>query len=291
MAIPTAPTIAAVVTEALKRGGRVSPSATQISDATEHQFREVKSDITQRSARHLSLETQYVTATVDGQSRYTWPTDADDIRSLTLVYAPTDDYWQSTATAGAGTTITLSASFSQDATNVRGRFIYLLGGTGANQFAQIISYDNTTKVATVDRTWTTNPAAGTTYHIGVDHRKLYTIDKPFGFDTLHAPYSRGTPYHAAPVGREMWLDYATDRIYALWWDYWANLDLLDEAGTVFLRHLREHRSLWVQGIAVKTMQRYDEDRYQLELQVYQNMLDAYAGYTAGVSQVNFTDVA
>jgi len=88
----------------------------------------------------------------------------------------------------------------------------------------------------------------------------------------------------------MWLNYATDRIYALWWDYWANLDRLDEAGAVFIRHLREHRSLWVQGVAVKTMQRYDEDRYQLELSVYNDMLNAYAGYSAGVGQVTFTDV-
>ena len=290
MAIPSAPTLTAVVTEALKRAGRVSPTATQISDATEHQFREVKSDITQRSARHQVLETQYASATVDGQSRYTWPTDADEIRSLTLVHAPTDAYWQATATAGGATSITLNASFSQDPTVVRGKFVFLLGGTGANQFAQITGYDDATKVATVDRTWVTNPAAGTLAHIGLAHYKVYGFDKPWGFDLLNAPFQRGTPTYAAPVGREMWLNYAADRIYALWWDYWSNLDRLDEAGTVFIRHLQEYRSLWVQGIAVKTMQRYDEDRYQLELQVYNDMLNAYAGYSAGVGQVAFTDV-
>lgn len=290
MAIPSDPTVSSIVTEGLARGGRVNAAAGIISSATEHQFREVKSDITQRSARHPVLETQYVTATVDGQSRYAWPTDADDIRSLTIVYADTDGYWQSTAQAGGSNTITLHASFSQEANLVKGKFIYLLGGTGANQFAQIISYDNGTKVATVDRNWTTNPASGTTYHIGGWHRKIYSFDKPWGFDCLSAPYQRGTPFRAAPVGREMWLDYATDRIYALWWDYWSNLDRIDEAGSVFIRHLREYRSLWIQGIAVKTMQRYDEDRYQSELQVYGNMLDAYGAVSAGVGQVNFTDI-
>ena len=291
MAIPGEPTLTSVTTEALKRGGRTSPSAGQISDAIEHQVREVRADITQRSSRHQVLETQYVSATVDGQSRYTWPTEADDIRSLVLVHATTDNNWQATAQAGGATTITLNASFSQDTLDVRGKFIYLLGGTGVNQFAQVIDYDNATKIATVDRTWTTNPASGTLYHLGLWHRKLYTFDKPWGYDALQAPYQRGVPYQAAPVGREMWLDSAADRIYALWWDYWANLDRIDEAGAVFVRHLREYRSLWVQGIAVKVMQRYDEDRYQLELQVYQNMLDAYAGVSAGVGQVNFTDVA
>lgn len=290
MAIPSNPSITSIVTEALKRGGRTVPTTQQITDATEHQFREVKSDISMRSARQHALETQYVTATVVGQSRYAWPTDADDIRSITLVQAPTDGYWQSTAQAGGATTITLNASFSQDAASVKGKFIYLLGGTGANQFAQVTGYDNTTKIATVDTTWATNPGAGTTYHLGVMHYKLYSFDKPWGYDVLSTPYQLSLPTHAAPVGREMWLDCASDSIYALWWDYWANLDRIDEAGTPFLRHLRDHRSLWLQGLAVKTMQRFDEDRYQLELQVYNNMLDAYAGYSAGIGQVNFTDV-
>lgn len=290
MAVPSDPTVTTVITEALKRAGRVSPTVGQISDAIEHQFREVKSDITQRSARHPALETQYVTATVDGQSRYTIPTDADEVRSVVLVYAPTDTYWQATAQSGGATSVTLNASFSQDAENVRGKFAFILGGTGANQFAQVISYDNTTKVAGVDRTWVTNPAVGSLVHLGVSQAKLYSFDKPWGYDILNAPFQRGTPSYAAPVGRELWLNYAADRIYGLWWDYWANLDRLDEAGTVFVRHLREHRSLWVQGVAVKTMQRYDEDRYQVELSVYENMLTAYAGYSAGVGQVTYTDV-
>ena len=290
MAIPSDPSPTTIVTEGIKRGGRTTPNAEQIASALEHQFREVKADITQRSARHSALETQYVTATVDGQSRYTWPTDADDIRSLTIVVSDSIAYWHGLAQSGGASSITVHASFSQATNDVQGKFIYLLGGTGANQFAQIIDYNDTTKVVTVDRAWVTNPAINTRYHIGLQHRKLFTFDKPWGYDTLIAPYQTGTPFRAAPVGREVWLDYAANDIYALWWDYWANLDRLDETGTVFVRHLREHRSLWIQGVAVKTMQRYDEDRYQGELQVYLNMLDAYAGYSAGVGQVNWTDV-
>lgn len=290
MAIPSDPTVTTVVTEALKRGGRTTPNAAQIAAAIEHQFREVKSDITQRSARHPSLETQYVTATADGVSRYVWPTDADDIRSLVLVTSDTTTRWNALAQSGGASAITLHASFDQHADEVKGKFIYLLSGTGANQFAQLTGYDNTTKLCAVDRAWTTNPAVNTRYLIGLDHRKLYTFDKPWSYDTIHAPYGRGVATHAAPVGREMWLDRPTDTIYALWWDYWANLDRLDETGAVFVRHLREHRSLWVQGVAVKTMQRYDEDRYQTELRVYDDMLTAYAGYSAGIGQVNFTDI-
>jgi hypothetical protein len=290
VAIPADPTVTSIVTEGIKRGGRTTPTSVQIASATEHQFREVKSDITQRSARHPSLETQYVSATTNGQSRYTIPTDADEVRSLQFVAGPLEGAWQGalqTATSGSAT---LSASFSQDVENVRGRFIYILLGTGSNQFAQIVNYNNSTKFASIDRVWVTTPVASSYYMIGTYHQKLYSFDKPWGYDTLAAPFQKGIPTKAAPVGREMWLNYAPDGIYALWWDYWANLDRLDETGTVFTRHLREHRSLWIQGVAVKTMQRYDEDRYQVELQVYNNMLEAYASYSAGVGQVNFTDV-
>ena len=224
MAIPSDPTVTSIVTEGLKRGGRVNPSATQITDATEHQFREVKSDIMQRSSRHPSLVTQAVIATVDGQSRYTWPTDADDIRSIVLVASSTDDYWQAAATAGSTTTITLSASFSQDTNSVKGKYIFTLAGTGSLQFAQAVNYNNTTKVLTFDRTLTTAVGASTTYHIGLEHRKLYTADKPWYYDLLDVPYQRGTPYRASLVAREIWTDFAADRIYALWVDYWANLD-------------------------------------------------------------------
>lgn len=290
MAIPSDPSVTSICTEALKRGGRTTPNSEQIASATEHQFREVKADITQRSARHQSLETQVCSLGIAGLSRHVWPTDADEIRSMQVVSGPLDGAWQGNLTASSSTTVTLSASFDQATENVRGRFIFILTGTGAGQFAQIINYNNSTKVATVDRVWATTPSSTAFYLVGLRHNKLYSFDKPWGYDILSAPYSVGIPTRAAPVGREMWTDYAMDVNYTIWWDYWANLDRLDEAGSVFIRHLREHRSLWVQGIAVKTMQRYDEDRYQVELQVYQDMLNAYAGYSAGVGQVNFTDI-
>jgi hypothetical protein len=182
----------------------------------------------------------------------------------------------------------LHASFDQTEVTVQGKYVFAF--TSTPQVRQIISYDNSTKVATVDQAWVSNPSASTVYLIGLRHHKLYSFDKPWGYDVLSSPFLQGAARRAAPVGRDMWLDYSADTTYALWWDYWSNLDRIDETGTVFTRHLRDHRSLWVQGVAVKTMQRYDEDRYQLELQVYNNMLDAYAGYSAGVGQVNYTDV-
>ena len=106
MAIPADPTVTSIVTEGLKRAGRVTPSATQITDATEHQLREVKSDITARAPRHPLLLTNSVLTLVEGQSRVAWPTDANEIRSIVMTFAPTEGNFQALAQAGTNSTIT-----------------------------------------------------------------------------------------------------------------------------------------------------------------------------------------
>ena len=295
MAVPSAPTIAEIVTEGLKRGGRVSPSSAEITSATTHQFREIKADIHLTGGRSNVLLAQYVTPTIVGQSRYAFPTDADDIRTIQLIETSnstidTADYFYANAAGGGASTITLHASFSQDEAAVAGRFIYLVAGTGVNQMRQIVDYDDSTKVATVDAAWTTQPVSGTDYLIETNRTKIYDYDKPWQWDTIQAPFQQGRPFHAAKMNREVWLDYAPDRVYVLQWDYWVDLDMLDEAGTQFLKHVRTYRSLWLQGVAVKTMQRYDEDRYGQEKQNYDDMLLIYGGRQGDIRQIEYQDV-
>lgn len=73
-----------------------------------------------------------------------------------------------TAQTGAAQTITLDASAS--ATNELYTFnrIILTGGTGAGQVRRIIGYVGSTKVATVDRPWTTTPDNTSTFAILAD---------------------------------------------------------------------------------------------------------------------------
>lgn len=289
MAIDSDITIANLVTEALKNSGRTSPSAAQISDATAYQFRRVKSDIALRSSRHEVLKQQAITATVDGQQRYSWPTDAHYIKSVTLLDGP--DEWRGTATAGASTTITLASSLDiSDANELKGKFIVTTGGTGSLQIRQIVGWDNSTKVATVDTAWTTNPASGTTYLIASDHRWLWSEDKATEWDTMPNPGVRGKSYAGALTGREFWLEHAPDKVYALWWDYYAHMDLLDNAGPTILKHIRMYYTLWTQGLSVWLNQRYDEDRYQVELNVYNSLLSSYEGEAAKVTAMQPYDV-
>lgn len=70
-----------------------------------------------------------------------------------------------TAQAGAATTITLDASASASNNAYYGYDIQITGGTGAGQVRQITGYVGNTKVATVDRAWTTAPDATSTFTI------------------------------------------------------------------------------------------------------------------------------
>jgi len=70
-----------------------------------------------------------------------------------------------TAQAGASTTITLKSASSSTDDYYNGLYITITGGTGSGQVRIIEDYVGSTKVATVDRAWTTAPNSTSTYSI------------------------------------------------------------------------------------------------------------------------------
>ena len=70
-----------------------------------------------------------------------------------------------TAQAGTANTITLDAGASATDNEYNGQVIRITGGTGVNQIRQVIDYDGTTKVATVNGDWTTNPDATSVFRL------------------------------------------------------------------------------------------------------------------------------
>lgn len=67
-----------------------------------------------------------------------------------------------TCVGGANGSITLDASASATNDFYKGARIYLTAGTGAGQSRLCTGYNGTTKVATIEPNWVTNPANGTT---------------------------------------------------------------------------------------------------------------------------------
>ncbi len=73
-----------------------------------------------------------------------------------------------TAQAGAATTITLAAGDTQPDDYYNTMTIEIMSGTGAGEVKTIDDYVKSTKVATVDSAWGTNPDATSVYAIQID---------------------------------------------------------------------------------------------------------------------------
>lgn len=78
-------------------------------------------------------------------------------------------------TAGGATTATLDAGASAVDNYYNGQLLYLTSGTGAGQVRRVTGYVGSTKVATVDTAWATNPAAGTTFRLVASSTSLLTV--------------------------------------------------------------------------------------------------------------------
>lgn len=288
MAIPALPTVTTIVTEALKRAGRVTPSATQIQSAIDTALQEVKSDIMFKAPTHRNLLATSTAVTMRGQQRYFVPEDYNQMDSITMLDGPDD--WRGLATAGTANTITLASSLSVTEDDVVGRYILLTDGPGFTQYRQITNYTPSTKLCYVDVNWDPEPTGATSYLIVSQHPALWPLSVKSELDKIQTPTQLGRPYFAVPQGQEFWLYPVPDKgTYGIVLRYYVDLSMLDETGLLFVQLLREWRSLWLQGVAVKSMQRYDEDRYVTELGIYNNMLDTLASHTATVRQMRQED--
>jgi hypothetical protein len=89
-----------------------------------------------------------------------------------------------TAQAG-GTTTTIKLASGASAVNdfYVGMTVEITGGTGDGQKGEIISYNGTTKVATIAKPWASGPDGTSEYSIGAN--ALYTPNSDFGISTAN----------------------------------------------------------------------------------------------------------
>lgn len=254
MAVPSDPTVASVIRDGMVEAGQytLSVSSQAVTDFTARQFQTIKTEVWAASNHDDLLETEACLIAGLGNSAVTLPADFDH-ETQVWVYDASEPY-RGTAQAGGAATITLATAFSEDPTALFGRFVFILSGTGSGQHRQIIAYNNATKVLTVHTNWTTNPDSTSAYLIGVLVRKLIRRD------TIRVEQPTYRPTWYSLVGTSLLVWPAGDQLYPLVLRYIPNLTRLDEAGTVFVKHLRERRWLWIAGVKYLTGVRYNEAR-------------------------------
>jgi hypothetical protein len=284
MAIPSDPSVSTLITDALKHAGIYNPSPAQITEMTSGGFQTVKSELWAASQRDRLIETSVMVILPIGSGQVDTPTDFDHEMTLDIYGCATSMAF--TATAGAASTITAASTFSADISSIRGMYLFLTSGTGLGQYRQITAYDDTTKVLTVTPTWAVNPAAATTAFVG--HLKRRAVrDDPDGWSSSIQYPNQGFPTRYRMVGVSA-LNTDTPAIelmpvpdtanYALVLTYGPNLTRLDETGTLLVKHLRERRTFWIQGLICQAMRRYDEARYPAEESKWQLALHTYRAH-------------
>jgi hypothetical protein len=94
-----------------------------------------------------------------------------------------------TAQAGGTNTITLNSGASTYTDYYKSMKVTITSGTGSGQSANVSSYNGTTKVATVDANWSTQPDNTSVYSLGIPLRTT-----PASSSSRYTTYITGSPY-------------------------------------------------------------------------------------------------
>ena len=281
MAVPSDPTRESLILEGMKAGGQYTVTNTdaRYTEFLANQWETLKTEIWNACRTDRFLESEALMLTTIGYSPVTLPTDFDNDISAYLY--DIDDALAGTAQTGASSSLTLASTFSMTAADMYGRYLFTLSGTGSGQYRQITAYNDTTKEATVGSAWTTTPDSTTTYVISSIFVRLRRDDyvRAREFTARPSMYSR--------LGVSMSVLPAPDKVYPILLTYRSNLTRLDDtAGTTFIKHLRERRVLWVEGIKTKTMERYDDERFPTQKQIWETLLRQYSAQNVVYTQMS-----
>lgn len=280
MAAPPNPTILGLIQEGMRKAlGRI-PSSGEQARALDEWAEEIKNEVWLSSNTHELLEAISLKLVTEGTQRYAVPTDSETIHSFIVL----DGDERSTAQAGANTTITLVSSDSTESAGRIAKEILLISGTGSGQKRTITGYNSTTKVATVDTAWATNPDSTTKYIIISDYISLKT-DSLRSFNLYKDRTVRGRPERAIVYQGEIYVWPVPDKTYGLISNYWVNIQQLDRTADAYTTMLRKWRSLFTEGFYIKTLQDEDDARYASELPVYVSMISRITDKTGEIGHV------
>ena len=283
MPVPSNPTTLTLVADAMNQAihtlNATSVSAVVINNAPAF-LENVKVQLWGASTTDKLLETTAVMIATTGSSQVTLPDDFDHELELRVYDGPTDSN-RGTLQAGYTGGVQLQSDFSADPSGLIGIWFFTLGGMGSGQEAQIATYDDTTKFATFASALTTAPTSTSTYVVATEWWTIPKWDRNFGV------HYNGAPMRYRMVATTTYIDPPADQQYPIRLYYGANLTRLNDSGFIFVRHMRERRYYWLQGLKVETQAQFDDDRYQGELAKWQVVLANYAGKNPVYTQASF----
>lgn len=277
MAIPTQPVTSDIVDEAYKKVGIASPTTAQVDRGMNYFLQEIYNDIWSRAGKmgqkHLkSLQSMACQVTVDGQSKYDFPSDFDEeVGDLEFL----DGDVTGTAAAGTTVTLTLATTDTLEESEIVGKYLLLTGGTGASVpgtgygLRQVTSYSTATRIATASTEFATEPDNTSTYRIINKTRTLAKENIKDKGSLGNMSLAEGTPSAYSKVyenGIEKFiLDVNPDAsTYGILYRYYANLMKIDMAAGAAIHDLILYnwRSAITNGLQWKIAEDEDDDKWE-----------------------------
>jgi hypothetical protein len=295
MSAPTAPTLATICTEALKKAGystSASGWSTLLTRSEDYWMEEVKNDIWNYIKDLKMLQAIRFLTLTNGLSRYSMPADFASDMTMTLCFGN----HRGVATGGTSVLVNLQADEDITEGDITGKEIVITSGTGLNSFSQVTNYDKATVAATVSPAWATTPVIGDGYMVIDEYDPLIKLPI-WDLDQSTYPTVQGKPTHVFEVGDadygEFYLyptPYRSDEVpYVIKQRYYANLMTLDLTGTLLSTLYYRWRTIWIQGVYAKALEDMDDNRAIAEKQAYSNMLRNLFGrerYGVDLSNLN-----
>lgn len=297
MAVPTDPTVDAIVTEALKRAEIDIPTTAHITRARDIWIEEIKAEIQLAQTVHNLLETEKVIVILRGKRKYPLSSYIPDFEYLVNIeILDASDGDRGVIVASGSNTFTLKADDSGTADSREGREIVILSEappvssiTLTGEVGVIKSYNPSTKVATLfDNVVTT--ATGYDYLIVGNDNNLDSDPLDTKNDMSLNGIGLTIPDRIYEYNRELRLVEIPDKKYAMRVLYGVNITRLDTTSALLTKLFREWRPLWTQGIIAKELQRADSDRADNELTKYYSMLASLSAKSSSVHEIRYNDM-
>lgn len=270
MGAPPNPTATTICTEALKRflnGG--DPKAADITRAENYGLEKVKRDIMNVGKTWAPLVRTDYLATAVGVARYANPSDFEQYREVNLMRGD-----HSGALSSVTSTSQMSLAVGEDAVSaeVVGKWLFISGGTGANQCGQISAYSGVQ--VTLKYAFETLPVVSDSYLIVNRMSPLVKWITPYISFIEHGS-QRGIPVRYAQEDNDteglITLNPVPDAIYGIKRTYYADLMQIDVSFDIYDTILRRWAGILEQGVYVWALAE-DDDRYKEEVANYQDML-------------------
>lgn len=279
MAVPSDPTWTSLVSAAMIESGRFNVSFTEVSNMATRGGQDVKTELWAASRFDALLASETVVVVTTGSSVFSLPADFDHEQNLRVYYG--DGTYRGRAQTGNTSSITLQSTDASSDGTYNGLYIFTLANTGSSQYRQISQFTETTNIASVTSAWGTTPDSTTDYLIGA---RSYCLERQ---EDCPPVYSAWTPKYYRIVGNVLTVWPPPDKVYPILMVYSPNLTRIDETSTLFVKWIRERVSLIKQGIKVKTMALYDDDRYPAELMRWEQMKAQYGAQNPTYTRIPF----